>query len=242
MSNLSNLHEEFERLSAVRKCGLNIVAAKIENMQARHEINGERDYIKRISKRMKSFDSTMEKCRRKKSEKERDETDWSSPEDFLPTIEYVNKNIQDLAGIRVITHYLDDIEKVCNDLIADEDIDVKCIKDYITNPKGSGYRSLHMIVNVTVNGDKNIPIEERVVPLEIQIRTSLMDAWASIEHKLVYKASREDVLPETKRDLTEMSNEMHNIDIKLVQTRNFEETSLMTNEQIDTYQCTFSNN
>ena len=230
MKILSNLNEEFERLSAVRKCGLNIVAAKIENMQARHEINGERDYIKRISKRMKSFESTVEKCRRKENEKERGELDWSSSEDFVPTIEYINKNIQDLAGIRIVTHYLDDIEKIHNDLIADEDIEVRCIKDYITNPKGSGYRSLHIIIDITINGDKNIPDEERVVPIEIQIRTSLMDAWASIEHKLVYKASREDVLPETKSDLMKMSDEMHNIDIKLVRTRNFEEASLMANK------------
>ena len=232
MNKISKLKEEFNRLSVVRKCGLNIVAAKLENMQARHQmISGERDYIKRISKRMKTFDSTLEKCRKKESEKERDESGWSSPEDFVPTIDYIDKNIQDLAGIRIITYYIDDIEKVFNDLIADEEIKLERIKDYITTPKGSGYRSFHVIVSVTITGDKSIPEEERVVPIEVQIRTSLMDAWASIEHKLVYKASREDVSQATKKDLNKMSDEMYNIDVRLVQTRNTEEASLILEDE-----------
>lgn len=223
MSTLEKLSLDFARLSAARKCGLNVVLAKIENIQARYEIDGERDCIKRISGRMKTLESTLEKCARKVKEFEKA---FNNCCDGSPTIECIDNSILDLAGVRIIVYYLDDIQKVCNDLIADEDIEVKCIKDYVTNPKGSGYRSLHLIVNVTVNGNKNIPLEERVIPVEIQIRTSLMDAWASIEHKLVYKTSHENVSPETKKSLMEMSKKMHEIDEQLVQTRDFEEACI----------------
>lgn len=227
MSNLEKekLSLDFARLSAVRKCGLNVVLAKIENIKARHEIEGGRDCIKRINGRMKTFESTLEKCARKAKEFEKT---FDCCRD-LPTIECINESIQDLAGVRIVTYYLDDIQTICNDLITDDDIDVKYIKDYVTNPKGSGYRSLHLIVNVTINGNKNIPLEERTIPVEIQIRTSLMDAWASIEHKLVYKTSHDNVSPETKKSLMEMSKKMHEIDEQLVQTRDFEEACVIKN-------------
>ena len=225
MGTLEKLSLDFNRLSAARKCGLNVVLAKIENIQARYEIDGERDCIKRISGRMKTLDSTIEKCSRKAKEFKKAFVCC----DGSPTIEFIDRSILDLAGVRIIVYYLDDIQKVCNDLIAHEDIEVKRIKDYVTNPKGSGYRSLHLIVNVTVNGNKNIPLEERVIPVEIQIRTSLMDAWASIEHKLVYKTSHENVSPETKKSLMEMSKKMHEIDEQLVQTRDFEEACVIKN-------------
>ena len=217
-----NLEKQFKVLSDRRELGLNVLLTKLENMKKQHELSGRRGIIKRISHRMKTFDSAMEKCRRKECEKT-EVTVSGAEENFTPTIEYIEENIFDLAGARIITRYIDDIEEVFNEIIADEDIEVKKIKNYVADPKENGYRSFHILANIKISNKKTLSESERVVPVEIQIRTSLMDAWASIEHKLVYKTSYDDVLPETIQSLSEMSSDMYQLDNKLLKTRKLEE-------------------
>ena len=212
-----NLEKQFKVLSDRRELGLNVLLTKLENMKKQHELSGRRGIIKRISHRMKTFDSAMEKCRRKECEKT-GVSNSDAEEKFTPTIEYIEENIFDLAGARIITHYIDDIEEVFNEIIADEDIEVN-----VADPKENGYRSFHILANIKISNKKTLSESERVVPVEIQIRTSLMDAWASIEHKLVYKTSYDDVLPETIQSLSEMSNNMYQLDNKLLKTRKLEE-------------------
>ena len=91
--------------------------------------------------------------------------------------------VNDVAGIRVICSYIDDIYEIANALLAQDDITLEKRKDYIVNPKPNGYRSLHLIVKVPVffaSGKKDMKVE-------VQIRTIAMDFWASLEHQLKYK-------------------------------------------------------
>lgn len=107
-----------------------------------------------------------------------------------PTIESMKENITDIAGIRVICNYIDDAYRIADLLLSHNDIDLIEKRDYISTPKPSGYRSLHLIVNVSVYLS-----EGRItIPAEIQIRTIAMDYWATLEHRLKYK--NEGTVPE----------------------------------------------
>ena len=99
------------------------------------------------------------------------------------SVDSIKNNIFDIAGLRVITNYIDDIYTVEKLLSQQDDIEVIRRKDYIKNPKESGYRSLHLVVKVPVFKANDV----EKVPVEIQIRTIGMDMWASLEHELRYK-------------------------------------------------------
>ena len=101
------------------------------------------------------------------------------------SVEGIEKNLNDIAGVRVICSFVDDIYKLADMLAVQDDVYVVQTKDYIKNPKPSGYRSLHMIVEVPIFLSK----EKRYMRVEVQLRTIAMDFWASLEHKLRYKKS-----------------------------------------------------
>jgi putative GTP pyrophosphokinase len=96
----------------------------------------------------------------------------------------IQDNIFDIAGVRVICNYVDDVYQIADLLSAQSDIIIIRKKDYISNPKQNGYRSLHLVVSVPVFLSDGI----HITPVEIQLRTVAMDYWASLEHKLHYKA------------------------------------------------------
>jgi putative GTP pyrophosphokinase len=99
------------------------------------------------------------------------------------TVEAVWENLSDVAGVRVICSFLEDIYDVAAMFMKQDDIEVLEIKDYIKNPKPNGYRSLHLIVQVPIFlSDKALPMK-----VEVQIRTIAMDFWASLEHQVKYK-------------------------------------------------------
>lgn len=99
------------------------------------------------------------------------------------SIDSARKNLHDIAGIRVICCYIDDVYAVADMLISQNDITLIETKDYIKNPKENGYRSLHLVVTVPI-----FLAEGHIdVPVEVQIRTVAMDVWASLEHELRYK-------------------------------------------------------
>lgn len=93
------------------------------------------------------------------------------------------ENVHDVAGVRIVTSFRDDIYAILSHLETRDDLKIEVVKDYIEHPKPSGYRSLHLIVKTKVY------LAERIiwVPAEIQIRTLAMDFWAATEHKLQYK-------------------------------------------------------
>ncbi len=99
------------------------------------------------------------------------------------TVRSMEENILDIAGMRVIVSYIDDVKALVKVLSLQDDLQIVKVKDYITNPKPNGYRSLHIIVKVPVY----FLDRKQYVPVEIQLRTIAMDFWASLEHALKYK-------------------------------------------------------
>ena len=99
------------------------------------------------------------------------------------TVEAMEKYLNDIAGIRVICSFPDDIYMLADCLLAQDDITLVARKDYIKKPKPNGYRSLHLIVEVPIF----LTDEKKPMRVEVQFRTIAMDFWASLEHKMKYK-------------------------------------------------------
>ena len=147
------------------------------------EFNGkfDRNPIEAIKTRLKTPKSVVEKMER-----------LGKP----VTVESIEKELSDVAGVRVICSFVDDIYKLADMLALQDDIYVLRVKDYIRHPKQSGYRSLHMIVEVPIFLAK----EKRYMRVEVQLRTIAMDFWASLEHKLHYK---KDIPQEHAQEIAE---------------------------------------
>ena len=126
----------------------------------------------------------------------------------------IEKNLNDVAGIRVICSFVDDIYRVARMLIQQDDIRLIQVKDYIENPKPNGYRSYHMIVEVPVFFSN----EKRPMRVEIQIRTVAMDFWASLEHKMKYKQDIDNA-EEIMAELKECADTISQTDIKMMRIR-----------------------
>ena len=123
----------------------------------------------------------------------------------------MSKYVNDVAGVRIVCSFTSDIYRLADMIRAQDDITVLSIKDYIKNPKESGYKSYHMIVTIPIF------LSDRVVDtkVEIQIRTIAMDFWASLEHKIYYKF--EGNAPEyISRDLRECSSIVSMLDAKML--------------------------
>lgn len=144
------------------------IRTKLEILDEDSKVRLQRNPIHGITSRIKTPTSLIEKLRRK----------------GLPmTVESIRANIYDIAGVRVVCNYLNDVEEVADALLAQDDVKLIERKDYINHPKESGYRSLHLVVSVPVY----LSDKRREVPVEVQIRTIAMDFWASLEHRLRYK-------------------------------------------------------
>mgnify|MGYP000965919982 FL=1 len=159
---------DYNALFFLYDSALREVNTKIEILNNEFKSVHKYNPIEHIKMRIKSMQSIMDKLERK-----------NIPYSF----DNVMANINDIAGIRVICSFTSDIYKIAKMLASQNDMNVLEIKDYIKNPKPSGYRSLHMLVEVPVF------FSERMMNLrmEIQIRTIAMDFWASLEHKMHYK-------------------------------------------------------
>lgn len=149
-------------------CAIKEVRTKFDVLNSEFNVRYQRNPINSISSRLKSSASIMEKLSRKGLE-------------F--SVENIEENLYDVAGIRVVCSYVDDIYILAQALAKQDDITVIKEKDYIKNPKENGYRSYHMIVSVPVFFSD----ETKEMAVEVQIRTIAMDFWASLEHQLKYK-------------------------------------------------------
>lgn len=142
--------------------------------------------IEHMKTRMKKLSSLVEKIQRKE----------------IPlTQEAVRNEIRDILGVRIVTSFIDDVYMLKEHIEQREDIRMIRVKDYIQDPKMSGYKSLHLIVETQVILSNEIIW----VPAEIQIRTSAMDFWASTEHKLNYKYQGETIPEDAQKQLIELA-------------------------------------
>ncbi|MGC2872222.1 GTP pyrophosphokinase [Ihubacter sp. rT4E-8] len=130
------------------------------------------------------------------------------------SLQSIEDNLNDVAGIRVICSFVDDIYKVAKMLADQDDITLIQIKDYIQNPKPNGYRSYHMIVEVPVFFTN----EKRPMRVEIQIRTVAMDFWASLEHQMKYKQDISNA-DEIMEELKECADVIAGTDIRMMKIR-----------------------
>ena len=126
---------------------------------------------------------------------------------FEFSMESLVENIYDIAGIRVVCCYIFDIYKLLELLEGQSNLKIKIKKDYIKNPKETGYRSLHVILEMQIT----IGNIDRWVPVEIQFRTIAMDMWASLEHELRYKSDNKFSIEDTNA-LKKYSDDLHEID------------------------------
>lgn len=130
------------------------------------------------------------------------------------TVDNMISRLSDIAGLRVLCAYIDDIYEIARMLARQQDVNVITVKDYIKSPKSNGYRSYHMIVEIPVYfSDQVLPVR-----CEIQIRTIAMDFWATLDHDMQYKKQVEDA-EEIMRELKECADIIHNTDEKMMRLR-----------------------
>lgn len=159
---------QFEELLMIYQCAIQEVTTKLEVLSREMSVRHNRNPIETVKYRIKKPKSIAEKLIRN---------------NHPITLEAISKHLNDVAGVRVICSFIDDIYTVANMLTRQDDIKLISVKDYIKNPKENGYRSYHMIIEIPVFfSDVKQPVK-----VEIQIRTIAMDFWASLEHQVKYK-------------------------------------------------------
>ncbi|MFW2488282.1 GTP pyrophosphokinase [Clostridium chromiireducens] len=171
------------------------VKTKLDILDDELKIKRKRNPIEYMKSRVKTPGSIMDKLRRK---------------GFEMGIESAKKNLNDIAGIRVICSFVGDIYDIAKMLIRQDDITLIEEKDYIKSPKPNGYRSLHLVIEVPIFFSDHV----EQVRVEVQIRTIAMDFWASLEHKLYYKTSGEGPIHITQ-DLKECADLIASTDMRM---------------------------
>lgn len=160
--------KEFEEAMMMYRCAVREIQTKLEVLNDELSVRYNRNPIEFIKTRIKKPISIVKKLQKKGLE---------------VSLESMMENLNDVAGVRVICCFLDDIYDVARWLASQDDIRLIEVKDYIKHPKENGYRSLHLIVEVPVFFSKG----KQPMRVEVQIRTIAMDFWASLEHQLRYK-------------------------------------------------------
>lgn len=164
---MPHLHK-LNKLMAYYRCAIMEIETKFNVLNEEFSLQYDRNPINGMKSRLKKMPSIKEKLERKN----------------LPmTIDSIEENLNDIAGIRVICSFPEDVYMLADAFLKQDDITLIEKKDYIANPKPNGYRSLHLIVAVPIF----LAHEKRIMKAEIQLRTIAMDSWASLEHQLRYK-------------------------------------------------------
>ena len=192
----------FKRLMAYYKCAIMEVETKFNVLNQEFSLEYDRNPIETIKTRLKSPDSIVKKLAKK---------------DVPLTVESIEKNLNDIAGVRVICSFPEDIYVLADCLLQQDDIKLIEVKDYIKNPKPNGYRSLHLIVEIPIF----LKDEKKNMRVEVQLRTIAMDFWASLEHKLSYKKDipqdEEELL---RRELLDCAQISADLDLRMEKIKN----------------------
>ena len=194
--------DDFFSVQCRYQAAIREIQTKLENLDDEFQMKHRRNPIHHMQSRMKTIRSMMEKLERKHLQQ---------------SITSAVDNLTDIAGIRVICSYLQDVYTVADLLTSQDDVHVVKVRDYIKSPKSNGYRSLHLVVEVPVYLSEG----RLAVPVEVQIRTIAMDFWATLEHSLRYKAqdqvpqSISDALQQTATDIATLDERMQGIHDKV---------------------------
>mgnify|MGYP005951809427 CR=1 FL=1 len=188
---------EFQRVMMMYACAIREVKTKLEVLNDELSVKNQRNPIEMIKSRVKKPMSILEKLQRR---------------GFEVSLESMRENLDDVAGIRIICSFLDDIYEVAEMLVRQDDVKVIAVKDYIKNPKPNGYRSYHMILSLSLRFlGRQL---SSTIWLEVQLRTIAMDCWACMEHQLKYKRS----IPSQKlivQELKRCADEITSTDLSL---------------------------
>ena len=194
--------QPYRELMSYYRCAMMEVETKFNVLNEELSLQYDRNPIESIKTRLKSPESIAEKLQRR---------------GFPLTVESIEENLNDIAGVRVICSFPSDIYQLADAFLKQDDITLLQRKDYIAEPKPNGYRSLHLILEVPIF------LSERTVPvrIELQLRTIAMDFWASLEHQLRYKSDVEvppnlsddlkhcaDVIAETDEDMQRIAKDL----------------------------------
>ena len=188
-------NRRYQEVMLQYRCALKALESRLEILNEEFSLQHDRNPIESMKSRLKSPSSIMNKMQKR-----------GLPLDF-PTMQ---ANIMDIAGVRVICYFEEDVFFLAKCLKDQSDIEIVTEKDYISNPKPNGYRSLHLIVRVPV------PLADRTAhaPVEIQLRTIAMDMWASLEHELHYKSRFQPVEHLSER-LKLCANTLSDVDLRM---------------------------
>ena len=171
-----DLQQQFLEMSHLYDGAIREIRTRLEILDREFNIRYASNPIHHIDSRLKSPRSIIEKLQRK---------GWPV------SVESAEEHLNDIAGVRIVCNYIDDIYRLASMLVRQKDLELVCQKDYIRNPKPNGYRSLHLVLRVPVF----LSSHTELVPVEVQIRTIAMDFWASLEHQLRYKSDVEATAP-----------------------------------------------
>lgn len=164
--------ERFMKLMAYYRCAIMEIETKLNVLNEEFSLQYDRNPINSIKTRLKSLPSIKDKLSKL----------------GLPlSASAIEESLNDIAGVRVICSFPEDVYRIADALLKQDDITLVRKKDYIKSPKPNGYRSLHLIVTVPIF----LAHEKRLMKVEIQLRTIAMDSWASLEHQLRYKKDYE---------------------------------------------------
>ena len=188
--------EEFEKIMFIYKVAIKEIDTKLEILKDEFKLFYNYDLIDHINTRIKSPESITNKMKNRS---------------LNYTYKEMIKNINDVAGIRVICPVQTDIYSIRNLITKIPGIKVIKEKDYVRNPKKSGYSSYHMIIEVPITLSRT----SIYVKVEVQIRTLAMDFWASIEHKMKYKSDKE-VTKATSKELVQCAKIVNKLDNKMM--------------------------
>lgn len=191
---------QFQEAMMMYTCAIREIKTKLEVLNDELSVRNSRNPIEMVKSRVKKPLSIVEKLKRR----------------GLPvTLESMMDNLDDVAGIRVICSFLDDIYAVSDMLTRQDDVHIIAIKDYIRHPKDNGYRSYHMIVEIPVFFSDR----KKWMRVEVQIRTIAMDFWASLDHQLKYKKEVGDNSEEISEELRECAEIIAQTDERMLKIR-----------------------
>lgn len=188
------------RMEQLYEAGIKEIRTKLEILDSEFKVKYDHNPIHHIESRLKKPESIIKKAIDK---------------DVTLTEKEIMRHIHDIAGIRVICNYIDDVYVVAQLLINQDDIQLIKIKDYIQNPKNNGYRSLHLVLEVPIFLAKGV----QPIHVEVQLRTIAMDFWASLEHKLKYKTDN-NVPEDIKKELIQCAMSISELDYKMQSIHN----------------------
>ena len=193
----------YRRLMTYYECAMMEVETKFRVLNAEYGLQHDRNPIESIKTRLKSTDSLSKKLARK----------------GLPiSVDSIEENIKDVAGVRVVCTFLKDLYTLADAILAQDDVTLIERRDYVKNPKPSGYRSLHLIIEIPIF----LESEKRLMKVEIQLRTISMNFWASLEHQLRYKKNlSEEDIDAMNTELIELAENAATLDARMQALRNF---------------------